>query len=174
MKYPYPQTRDEYRASIMQDIFQLAQHVEADHDEHGTAEGLARGLHDCVREYFNTERWQPIPVHDGLRDRVKLDTPLTLLIVHHDGHNGRQFVQGQVTALQKQYRPRDGARFEIVPKGCRNPRHYSYQAGVGASITVYPGHVPEAQLERVRPLHHHAATPPIEYDQASAATAAAS
>ncbi|MFC5849629.1 hypothetical protein [Deinococcus petrolearius] len=168
----YPQTRDEYRARIMADIFKLVQHIESDFNEYSTAETLARGLHFDVREYFNAERWKPTPVYDGLRDRVTLGTPLSLLIVHHGGHNGRQFVQGRIIDLHSQARPFDGAQFEIVPKGCRNPRRYSYRAGVGASITVYPGHVPETWLEQVRPLYHHAAEPPIQYDQASAATAA--
>jgi hypothetical protein len=168
----YPQTRQEYRASIMQDIYQLVQQIETDRDEHGQAESLARGLHYSVREYFNAERWKPTPIFDGLRDRVTLGTPLSLLIVHHDGHNGRQFVQGRVTALHSQHRPFDGAQFEIVPRGCRNPRRYSYRAGAGAFITAFPGYVPETRLEQVRPLYHHAASPPIQYDQASAATAA--
>ena len=168
----YPQTRQEYRARIVQDIFKLVQQIEADYDEHGSAERLARGLHSDVREYFNAERWKPTPVYDGLRDRVTLGTPLSLLIVHHGGQGGRQFVQGRVTALHGQARPFDGAQFEVVPRGCRNPRRYSYRAGVGASITVYPGCVPEMRLEQVCPLYHHAAAPPIGYDQASAATAA--
>lgn len=168
----YPQTRDEYRARIMQDIFKLVQYIESDLSEHSSAEALARGLHYDVREYFNAQRWKPTPVYDGLRGRVTLETPLSLLIVHHDGQNGRQFVQGRVTALHSQHRPFDGAQFEIVPKGCRNPRHYSYRAGAGAAITIYAGHVAETRLEAVRPLYHHAALPPIRYDQASAANAA--
>ena len=51
----YPETRDEYRARIMADIFKLVQHIEGDFNEYGTAETLARGLHYDVREYFDTE-----------------------------------------------------------------------------------------------------------------------
>ena len=164
MTHSYPQTRDEYRARIMQDIFRLVQHIEADHSEYSSAEALARGLHYHVRTYFDAERWKPTSVCDGLQGRVTLDTPLSLLIVHHDGHNGRVFVQGWVTALHSQHRPLDGAQFQIIPKGCRNPRNFYYRAGAGAAITIYQGHVSETRLERTRPLYHHAAAAPVRYD----------
>ncbi|MDP9766110.1 hypothetical protein [Deinococcus enclensis] len=158
-KYPYPQTRDEYRAAILFQIYQLVQAVEADNPgEHHTAQWTARNLHNDVREYFNAERWKPRPVYDGIRALVPLDTPLTLLIVHHQEHaNGNQrFVQGRVDAISTVYQPSDGATFSVIPRGCRKPCQYAYWARAGASLTIWPGWVPETRLKEVTPLYEHA------------------
>lgn len=161
----YPQTRDEYRTAIMETIFRLVGLIEADHNEHGSAEHLARGLHYDVREYFNEGRWRPTPVYDGICARVPLASPLTLLIQSHDGENGRRTIQGKVQAIHHPGRPSDGAEFLIVPRGCRNARRYWYRVGVGAALTVYPGWVEGQQLGRTRPLYDHAAVPRLRYDQ---------
>ncbi|GMA17025.1 hypothetical protein GCM10025871_33560 [Deinococcus metallilatus] len=161
---PFPQTRDEYRARIMEDLFRLVQHIEADDNEHSRAEALARGLHYDVREFFNRARWKPTPVYDGLRARVPLGSPLTLLIQFHGGEDGRRTVQGRVQAIHHPGSSNDGAEFLIVPKGCRSPRRYWYRVGVESALTVYPGWIAGQALERTRPLYDHAVTPPVRYD----------
>lgn len=158
----YPQTRDEYRAQIMQDVCKLISLVESDWNEHQTAEALARGLHYDVREYFNMDRWKPTPVYAGICTRVPTDQPLTLFIHHHDGVNGRQIVQGRITAIKSPYRPNDGAEFEIVPRGCRKVRKYFYWPGVGASLSVCAGWVEAAQPEGAGALYHHEMLPPVQ------------
>lgn len=158
----YPQTRDEYRARILHDIFRLVQCIEADQGDHGSAEHLARGIHSNVREYFNRERWKPTPVHEGIRARVPLGSPLPLLIQHHGGEDGRRTVQGRLQAIHHPPRPYDGAEFEIVPRGCRKPRRYWYRAGAGAALTVYPGWIEGRELERTRPLYEHEAVPHLQ------------
>lgn len=163
----YPQTRDEYRARLMHDIFRLVQHIEADDNEHYTAESLARSLHSDVREYFNTERWKPCPVYEGICARVPLDQPLTLLMQLYDGPEGRRTIQGRVQAIRHPGRPSDGAEFEVIPKGCRKARRYWYKAGRGAALAVYSGWLEEGALERTRPLYEHEAAPRIEYEAAT-------
>ena len=165
MPHSYPQTREEYRAAILANICRLVAQVEADQNEYGSAESLARSLHHDVREFFDETRWKPNPVYDGITARVPLGQPLTLLIVHHDGPNGRCFVQGRVQAIHHPGRPSDGAVFEVVPKGCRNVRRHRYAVMVGAALTIYPGWVEETRLEHTRPLYDHAAIPPVRYDQ---------
>lgn len=158
-------SREDYRKRILYAVFKLVQMVEADDDQ--WAESLARGIHYDVREYFNQSRWKPTPVYDGIKALLPLDEPLTLLVYHHrEGANGRQFVQGRIFKLNPTYSPYDGARLEIIPRSCRNPRIFDYRAGLTASLTVWRGHVPEGALERTPPLYHHETLPPIEYDQA--------
>jgi len=162
-----PQTRDEYRARLMHDIFRLVQHIEADDNEHSSAESLARGIGYDVREYFNVQRWKPSPVHEGICARVPLEQPLTLLMQFHDGENGRRILQGRIQVIRHPGRPHDGAEFEIIPRGCRKARRYWYRAGPGAALTVYPGWLEGRELERRRPLYEHEAAPRIEYQKAA-------
>lgn len=156
----YPQTREEYRAAIMFQIYQLVQAVEADDPgEYNNTQWVARNLHNDVREYFNADRWRPRPIYDGIRARVPLETPLSLLITYHreHDHDNARFVQGRLVEISPVYQPRDGATFKIIPKGCRNPRTYSYHAGWGASLTIWPGHVPQTGKAGVKPLYDHEA-----------------
>jgi hypothetical protein len=151
----YPKTRSEYRARIMQDVCRLVSMVEADHNEHSSAEALARGLHYDVREFFDADRWRPTPVFDGICAHVPQGQPLTLCFQAYEGEEGRHVLQGRVTVIRPPGRPQDGAEFELVPRGCRKARRWWYRAGVGASVAVYAGFIEAAQRDRVQPLYHH-------------------
>lgn len=159
----YPTTRSEYRAQIMQDVCRLVGMIEADHNEHGRAEALARGLHYSVREFFETDRWRPTPVYQGICAHVPQGQPITLCLQYHDGPDGRRVIQGRITAIRPPGRPQDGAEFELVPRGCRKARRWWYRAGVGASLAVHPGFVEAALREQVQPLYHHETRPPVQY-----------
>lgn len=161
----FPTTRDEYRQRLMHDIFRLVQMIEADDNFHCGAEALARGVHFDVREYFHAQRWQPIPVYEGIQAHVPLNEPLTLLMVHYAGEGGRRFIQGKIVNIQSPPRPGDGAGFEIVPKDCRLPRRFHYRVGEEAALTVWRGFVSESLMPGT-PLYHHETLPPIRYDAA--------
>jgi len=161
----FPTTRNEYRQRQVHDIFRLVQMIEADDNFHCGAEALARGVHFDVRESFHAQRWQPIPVYEGIQARVPLNEPLPLLMVHHAGEGSRRFVQGKFVNIQSSPRPGDGAGFEIVPIGCRLPRRFQSCVGGKAALTVWRGFVSESALPGM-PLYHHETLPPIGYDAA--------
>lgn len=161
----FPITRDGSRQRLMHDILRSVQMIESDDNLHCGAKALARSVHLDVRESFHAQRWQPIPVYEGIQARVPLDESPSLLMVHHAGEGGRLFGQGKIVQGHPPSRLGDVAVFEIVPKGRRPPRRFQSHVGGEAAFTVWRGFVSESALPGP-PLYHHETLPPIRYDAA--------
>ncbi len=78
-----------------------------------------------------------------------------------------RWVSGNISAIERPYRPDDGARFQIVLVGCRLPRRYEYRAALGCSLSIWHGKLSPVQAEVRAPLYCHAAPPPIDHSQAA-------
>lgn len=162
---PSPTSRDEYRQSLLHDLYQLVQAIETD-DERDMPVHRAQGIFHDTREYFNRQRWQPTPVYGGLLAHIPQKEMLTLRLQHR-ADEAAVWVTGQVTAIEPHDRPYDSAQFQIIPVGCRNPRRYTYRAAVGCALTVWRGKLAPQQAGRCLPLYDHVAAPPIQAQEAA-------
>ena len=137
-----PQTRDEYKAAILHKIYRLVQAIELD-DQAEYPVGIAQGIHYDTREFFNAERWKPRPVNASARARIPTGEVLTLRVQNWTPEPGDEqrcysFVTGRLVEVgDVPYSRDDGARFQVIPTGKRNPRDYTYRVGYGRSLKVW-------------------------------------
>lgn len=161
----YPQTRDEYKIALLHNIYRLVQALELD-DTSEYPIGIAQGIHYDTREFFNAERWKPRPVNASARALIPVEEVVTLRVQHWkpetgDARPGYTFVTGRLVEIGDVPHSRDdGARFQVIPTGKRNPREYTYRVGHGRSLKVWKGRLTEAQAQTRAPLYEHEQTPP--------------
>lgn len=166
----YPQTRDEYKAAILHNIYRLVQALELD-DRTEYPEGIAQGIHYDTREFFNAERWKPRPVNASARERIPTGEVVTFRIQNWkpepgDEHRCYVFVTGRLLDVgDVHYTREDGARFSLIPTGKRNPREYTYRVGYGRNLKVWQGKLTEAQAAERPALYEHEQTPPVSSEK---------
>lgn len=170
----YPKTREEYKAAILHNIYRLVQALELD-DDRDSPTWTAQSIHHDTREYFNAERWKPRPVNEGIRAKLPVGEVLTFRIQKWtpeagDPRPGHQFVTGRLVEIRDLYYSRDdGANFQVVPTGKRNPREYSYRVACGQSLKVWRGKLTETEAAARTPLYEHEKIPTVQYDKEEAA-----
>ncbi len=167
---PVYDSRNEYKQALLLSIYQLVQAIETDDDSaHPTY--VAQSIHNDTREFFNAERWKPSPVYDGITVRIPVGEVLTLHLrlwqpeTPADEERSQQWVTGKVVKIHRLYRPDDGARFDLVPTGKRNPRSFQYRATVSSSLKVWRGRLTPQQAQAHEPFYHHETTAPVQYHQ---------
>lgn len=172
----YPETRGEYKAAILHNIYRLVQALELD-DPSVYPAGIAQSIHHDTREFFNADRWKPRPVFDSARARIPLGEVLTFRVQHWlpvpgddqgDERPGYVFVTGQLEEISGvPYSHDDGACFHIVPLGKRKSREHTYRVGYGRSLKVWKGRLTEAQASARPPFFEHEQTPRPQEARAS-------
>lgn len=156
----YPQTRDEYKAAILQNIYRLVQALELD-DPSEYPEGIARNIHHDTREFFHADRWKPRPVFEGVQARIPRDEVLTFRFQTWEPQSPEEaerailWLSGRVSEIKSLYNPDDGASFQIIPTGKRNPRQFNYRVAQGASLQVWHGKLTPEQAQGRAPFYEH-------------------
>ncbi|GEM49658.1 hypothetical protein [Deinococcus cellulosilyticus] len=148
------ETREQKLMNLKRDLCQLYSLLELDSPtlKHEMRD-LGRSIEYGVRYITEDYNYKTTPILDGLRARIPLGEPITLMLYsgqEEDRHERiHQCVIQQITGYCEGC---ERITFEVVRRRCRKPERKYYHAFRGQGLTIWRGYVDPARTS-AKPLY---------------------